>query len=142
MYMVLLKKYTTLLLLFILLSFYSCREDIIPPDNPIGEINEPIRLTSNNSYTFILNANNISTTVQDHPGLNSQHSVLVITLTDYEQGNVSLKVSEFSKQLVYQKTMTDNIDQLAINLDYVSPDIVNIIFTNFTGKLKIEVDIH
>lgn len=140
--MVLLKKYTTLLLLFILLSFYSCREDIIPPDNPIGEINEPIRLTSNNSYTFILNANNISTTVQDHPGLNSQHSVLVITLTDYEQGNVSLKVSEFSKQLVYQKTMTDNIDQLAINLDYVSPDIVNIIFTNFTGKLKIEVDIH
>ena len=140
--MVLLKKYKTLLLLFILLSFYSCREYIIPPDNPIGEINETIRLTSNNSYTFILNANNISTTVQDHPGLNSQHSVLVITLTDYEQGNVSLKVSEFSKQLVYQKTMTDNIDQLAINLDYVSPDIVNIIFTNFTGKLKIEVDIH
>jgi len=140
--MVPLKKYITLLLLFLLLSFYSCREDIIPPNNPIGDVNEPIRLTSNNSYTFILNANNISTTVQDYPGLNAQHSILVITLTDYEQGNVSLKVLEFSKQLIYQKIITDNIDQLVINLDYVSPDIVNIIFTNFTGKLKIEVDMH
>lgn len=140
--MVIFKKYTTFLLLLLLPTFYSCREDIITPNNSAGEVNEPIRLTSNTSYTFILNANNISTTVQDYPGLNSQHSILLLTLSDYQQGNASLTVYEYSKQLVYQTTITNNIDQLSINLDFVSPDIINIKFDNFTGKLKLELNIH
>ncbi len=118
----------------------SCREDIIPPDNPSGNINEPVKLKSNTSYTFILNANNISTTVQDYFGLNSAHSILSVSLNDYAQGNVSLYIYEYSKQIIFQKVMTNNVNQLPTYFNDVTPYNFKIDFTNFTGVLKIQVE--
>lgn len=132
----------SLVLIILSLLISSCREDIISPDNPSGNINEPVRLKSNTSYTFILSANDISTTIQDYTGLNSTHSVLIITLINYVQGNAALNIYQYSKQLIFQKMMTDNVDQLSVRFDNVNPYILKYEFTNFTGELKIQVSTH
>ena len=127
-------------ILITIVFFSSCREDIIPPNNPSSNINEPVRLASNNSYTFILNANSISTTVKDFSGLNGQHSTLTISLDNYVGGNVKLIIYDYSTQIIYQKFMSDNIAQYYVNLDNVTPYLLQIIFIDFTGNLKIELN--
>ena len=52
-------------LLLILIFIPSCREDIIAPGNAAGNINQPVRLKSGLSYTFLINAENISTSFRD-----------------------------------------------------------------------------
>jgi hypothetical protein len=122
-----------------LLLFSSCREDIIPPGNEGGNINQPVRLKEGNSYTFILNADNISTTVMDYSGLNSIHTVLLLSVDKYKQGQATFNIYEYSDRLVYQKLMTSDVKQIAARLDDVSPDIIKINFIGFTGILKIQV---
>jgi hypothetical protein len=117
----------------------SCREEVIAPGNPAGNVNQPISLRSGSSYTFIINAENISATVNDYSGVYSTHSQLLITLEDYSQGRVNFNIYDYSNRLVYQKLLADNIIPINAVLDGITPDIVNISFINFTGKLKIQV---
>ncbi len=124
----------TLLSIFL---FSSCREDVVAPGNPAGNINQPVRLKSNSSYTFIINAENISFYLLDYSGITSRHSELFLSLDDYKQGRVSFNIVEYSNQLVYQRQLTDNVSQMTVSLEGSIPDIINISFTNFTGKLKI-----
>ncbi|MBT8387286.1 MAG: hypothetical protein KJO12_07720, partial [Ignavibacteria bacterium] len=49
--------------LFLLIMVVSCREDILHPDDFAGSINEPVQLISRNSYTFIINAKDLSMTI-------------------------------------------------------------------------------
>lgn len=125
------------LLCAVLLS--SCREDVVAPGNPAGNVNQPIRLKSNSSYTFIINAENISTSLLDYSGITSRHSKLFLALDDYKQGRVSFNITEYSSQLVYQKQLSENLDQMTISLEGNTPDIINIRFFGFTGKLKIQL---
>lgn len=127
------------IILFIILVVPSCREDIIAPGNQAGNLNQPVRLKSGSSYTFIINADNFSTTVHDYSGIESNHSKLLLTLEDYSHGSVNFYIYEYSNRLVYQKVMTDNIKPITADLEGISPDIVHLTFNNFTGKLKIQV---
>lgn len=128
-----------IILLISMVLLPSCREEVIAPGNPAGNVNQPVRLRSGSSYTFIINAVNISATVNDYSGVYSTHSQLVITLEDYLQGRVNFNIYDYSNRLVYQKLLADNITPLSTSLDGITPDIVNISFINFTGKLKIHV---
>ena len=135
-------KLHILLILFIFTALLvsSCREDIISPLNTEGTVNVPVRVNSNNSYTFALNANKLSTTIQEYPGLNSQHSTILISINDYKQGNFHLQIYQYPKQLIYDKTISNNTDQLSERFDNISPDVLKITFTNYTGTLKIQVN--
>lgn len=136
-------KSTSLIQLVIVLLYAallsSCREDVVAPGNPAGNINQPIRLKSNSSYTFIINADNISTTLLDYSGISSRHSKLFLVLDDYKQGRASFNITEYSNQLVYQRQLSENLDQMTVSLEGSTPDIINIRFTSFTGKLKIQL---
>src|SRR5512143_3248615 len=94
------KIYLTLISIMLILS--SCREDIIPPNTPSSNLNEPVRLVSGSSYTFILNANNISTTYRDYSGLSGTHSMINISLTDYKSGTVIFHIYSNSDQVLFQ----------------------------------------
>ncbi len=126
-------------LLFILVFIPSCREDIIAPGNAAGNINQPVRLQSGSSYTFLINAANISTTFRDFSGVSSTHAYLILSLDDYSEGQVSFYIFDYSNQLLYNKLMKDNIKTISASLEGRTPDIISITFTNFTGKLKVQV---
>lgn len=139
------KTLTVISLIIILFSAFllsSCREDVVAPGNPAGNINQPIRLKSNSSYTFIINAENITASLLDNSGITSRHSELFLSLDDYKQGRVNFNIIEYSNQLVYQKQLSDNLSQMTVSLEGNTPDIINISFSNFTGKLKIQLYIN
>ncbi len=126
-------------LLLILILIPSCREDIIAPGNAAGNINQPVTLQSGSSYTFLINAQNISTTFRDFSGIYSTHSKLILSLDDYSFGQASFYIFDNSNQLLYNKLMKQNIKPISASLEGRTPDIISITFTNFTGKLKIQV---
>ena len=133
------RNYILILSFLILPVISSCREEIIVPGNQAGNLNQPVRLKSGSSYTFIINADNFSKTVHDYSGVESTHSKLILTLDDYSQGSVNFYIYEYSSRLVYQKVMSDNITPITANLEGISPNIIHLNFYNFTGKLKIQV---
>lgn len=129
-----------LLAVLSLILFDSCREEIIPPNSPLTNLNEPVRLVSNGTYTFILNANDISATYKDYSGLSGIHSIVNISLDNYTGGTVIFHIYNNSEQLIFQKSMSDNIEEFSQHLDNEYPSMVHIIFNDFSGKLKIVVD--
>ena len=128
----------TFLLLFILL-LSSCREDVIAPGNPAGNINEPVRIKEKFSYSFYINAYNISTSVSDVSGISSTHSTVSVSLDDYTQGTASFNIYDNSNNLVYRKVFAENGIQISESLEGSTPDLVWINFNHFTGKLQIKV---
>ncbi len=126
-------------LLLILVLIPSCREDIVAPGNAAGSVNQPVRLKSGKSYTFLINAENISTSFRDFSGISSTHSHLILSLDDYSQGQANILILDYSNQLLYNKLMQANLQSTSISLAGRTPDIISISFSNFTGKLKIQV---
>ena len=126
-------------LLIILILIPSCREDIISPGNSAGNVNQPVILKSGLSYTFLINAENISTSFRDFSGLSSTRSHLLLSLDDYSQGNANIFIFDYSNQLLYNQLLKENVKSTTISLAGRTPDIISISFTNFTGKLKIQV---
>ena len=59
------------ILFSLLLTFISCRQEIVPPDSSLENINEPQLTRTNSSYTFSINASRITETVIDNTFLNT-----------------------------------------------------------------------
>ena len=57
---VLILKLVTIIFLFILVLLNSCREDIIKPDSPVSNTNEPVTSNGQNYYSFTIKAENAS----------------------------------------------------------------------------------
>ncbi len=127
------------LVFFISLLFSSCRDEIISPDSPAGNINQPVQIKSNSLYTFILSANNLSTTIIDYPELSGTRPTLNISLNNFEQGQLSLNIYENPGRLVYQTVLTGKINPFSAILESVHADRIEINFISFTGNLKIQL---
>ena len=122
-----------------ILLFSSCREEIIAPGNPAGNVNEPVRIKAKFSYSFYINAVNVTTSVADVSGISSIHSTVSVSLEDYKEGVAAFNIYDNASNLVYRKIIAENDLQVSEILDGSSPDQVLINFTNFTGKLQIKV---
>jgi hypothetical protein len=126
-------------MLLLLVLIPSCREEIIAPGNAAGNVNQPVRLQSGSTYTFIINAENLSTSFRDYPGVNSTHAQLILTLEDYSKGQATFYIFDYSNRLLYNKVIKDNFKTISASLSGRTPDIISVNFSNFTGKLKIQV---
>jgi len=117
----------------------SCREEIIPPDNPAGNINQPVQSTSGNSYTFIINADRISNSITDHFSIFSVKSRLFFSLNSYVSGAVQISVFNDQNDLFFQETLNQNITGVSVDFEGKIPNSIVLAFYNFTGKLKVQL---
>ena len=76
----------------VLLLFLSCREDILVPDNLATNVNEPILQNESNSYSFVINAQNISIDVVNNTYFSANTSRISITIVDYSSGYISVRI--------------------------------------------------
>ncbi len=127
------------LVFFTSLLFSSCRDEIISPDNPVGNINQPVQIKSSSLYTFLLSANNLSTTIIDYPELSGTRPTLNVSLNDFNQGQLSLSIYENPGRLVYQTVLTKKIKPFSAILESVHADKIEFNFISFTGDLKIQL---
>ncbi len=130
-------------IIFLCLIFFStgCREEIVPPNNDAGNINQPIKISTSNSYTFLINAKQISQEVTETPEIIIAKTKLSITISDYAGG--SLRVSLYNKnhKIIYSSIGNANNGYLTYTFDKDFPTTINIKFKNFSGRLKIYLSI-
>ena len=122
----------------ILLSLISCREEIIQPDNFVGNINEHVQLNDRNSFTFLLNANNFTMNLSVVTYFSSSRTRFNITLVDYESGYTNVSVKDFNSTERFRYFVAEDISYHSEVLDGYIPNLVIIRTQNFSGKIKIE----
>ena len=126
-------------ILFSLILFGSCREDIVPPNNPAGNINEPVQTRTNNSYTFVINANNISKSVSNYLSLYSTNMRLYTSVLDISSGSVQIFLLNSYNYAWYSRTIATEIQDNYVELTGNYPNQIQIKMNNFTGKLKVQL---
>lgn len=124
----------------VILLFISCREDIIAPDNFATNVNEPILLNESNSYSFVINAQNISIDVVNNTNFNTNTSRISITIVDYSSGYVSVRVIDKQSNSRFSYFGNDDEDFFTESLNGYVPAYVGIKAVDFSGKLKIELN--
>jgi len=114
----------------------SCRQEIVPPDNPAGNINEPVYTRTNFSYSFAINANRITRTVIDNTYLNTTSSRIYLVISDHSSGSVEIKVQNDNNFVLYSSVFDNDTDGIFRELDGYQPNIITMNFIDFTGKFK------
>ncbi|NWF89416.1 MAG: hypothetical protein HXY50_08120 [Ignavibacteriaceae bacterium] len=126
-------------IIFTMLVITTCREEVISPRNNSGNINEPYKSSIRNSYTFILNAENLSQLVVDYPTINYFSSRIFISVLDYSSGSFEVVLFTKSREIVYSTKLSEESSGKYASVDGVRPEIVEFKFNNFSGKLKFQL---
>lgn len=130
------KKFIWLLLIF--LFSISCREEIIEPDNLVGNINEPVQIRDRNAYTFLLDAQNLTMNLSVTLYFSSARTRFNVTLVDYESGHTNISVQDISDIERFRYYIAEEVSYHTELLDGYVPTTININTENFSGKIKIE----
>jgi hypothetical protein len=117
--------------------FISCREEIIPPDNPTSNINEPSHTRTGSSYIFSINADKITTSITDKTFLKTFRSKIYSVITDYSSGYVELEVKTSWNSVLYNEIFENDTRGTLTDIIGSRPEIIVVNFQNFTGKLKV-----
>ncbi len=132
-------NYFCLLITILLLLFVSCREDIITPDNFASNINEPILISEPNSYTFFINAENITIDVVNNASFSSTMSRITISIVDYSSGSVNVRVIDPQSISRFNYFGSDDESLFTEALNGYVPQSVGIKTFGFSGKLKVQL---
>ena len=134
------RKYWALIIFFLAaFIFNSCREEIISPKNNSGNLNEPFKSSYRNSYTFILNAENISQTVVDYPTISYSNSRIFVSVLDHGSGSVEVVILTKSREVLYRNKLVKNNNGSYGVVEGIKPEIIEIYLNKFTGKLKFQL---
>ncbi len=128
-----------LFFLLLAVSISSCREDIIQPDVLLPNKNEPVEFRSYNSYSFLINAENVTQSVLNEFDIELTKSRIFYSLTDYASGYVEIRLYTQDFQNVFYQNLSENSLNSAL-IDGFRPAAISIKFNNFTGVLKIELN--
>jgi hypothetical protein len=131
-----LKKFIWLFLIF--LFSISCREEIIEPDNLVGNINEPVQIRERNSYSFLVNANKLSMSLSVPLYFSAAKTRFNISLIGYESGYTNISAQDISNIERFKYYIAEEVSYHTELLDGYVPTTIDINMENFSGKIKIE----
>ena len=132
-------KFILQILVSFLFLFISCRQEIVPPDNPAGNINEPHLTRTKFSYTFSINANKITETVKDNTFLNTFRSRIYAVINGYSSGSVEIIIQTDQDNILYSEVFDDDTNGTFTEIEGNQPKVIIFKFNDFTGKFKVTV---
>lgn len=104
----------------------------------VGNINEPVQITERNSYTFLLNARDLTMHISVPIYFSSSRTRFNLTLIDYESGSTNVSVQDLSKIERFRYFIAEEVPYHTELLDGYIPSSIKINTENFSGKVKIE----
>lgn len=132
-------KKISILFIWIILLFSGCRDDIINPDNKVGNANEPIILNNYRYFSFYLNADKMTYYVLEQAKIDVTNFRLYISIDDYKAGYVEIAVSDNNNILLYSDRFSKKTDAFYKDISGSLPQRVVFNFSNFSGSLKFEL---
>jgi len=124
---------------FLLIFVISCREDIIHPDEFAGNVNEPVQLNSRNSYTFIINAKNLSMNISALTSFNTTLARISVTLIDYEAGYVNISVKDLNSFERFRYFADEDVSLFTEVINGYLPNTIDIRMQELSGKLRVQL---
>jgi len=118
---------------------FGCREEILEPYNPAGNTNQPFQEKKLNYYSFVLNAENLTYQIESELNFNSADARILVSVLDRQSGSVRINILNNTKNLIYTANIETEVQDLVDRIQGNIPDKVKIIFTNFSGKLRIQL---
>jgi len=129
-------KSILLILFFPLIIFYSCRQEIVPPDSE-GNVNQPVLTRTNNSFIFSINAYKITATIIDNTYLNTNKSSVFSVVNEHSSGFVEVKIRATQNNIIYSQVFDKNTTGTFNQIEGYQPEVLILSFNNFTGKVRI-----
>ncbi len=126
-------------LLFLLIVLYSCREEIVDPTKSVGTVNQPVSLNYYNSYTFLIDAQDISFVQTDLTNITYNKSKITFSIKNYSSGYVGIKIISENKSVIFYKYLGYNVSDTTVFFTFVIPEKIQLNFDHFTGKLKLNL---
>jgi hypothetical protein len=127
-----------ILLLLVLLFSFSCREEIITPDNFVEGVNDPVQLKERDSYILLLNAESFTMDLVVSASFTSIRTRFNVTLVDYVSGYTNVSVKDYNSIERFRYFIADDVSYHSELLDGYIPKDIKIHTENFTGKVRIE----
>lgn len=133
-------RYTTVSFIMLFFILTSCREDIVQPQEFATNVNEPVESKYWNSYTFLLNAENLSIDVTNNPQISSLTTRITISIIDYSSGYIH--ISLLDPDLVSRFNYLGNEEERHFSevIEGFLPRL-GIRTFNFTGKVKVQLSL-
>lgn len=126
-------------IIFIAFLLSSCREEIIAPGNPAGNLNQPVKEQFQNSYSFVMNAGNITYNLYDYMKFDNARTQIYISVLDYSSGSADVSLLSQYKHIIFNRKAESDITGEFKRLNNEIPEAIIINFQDFTGKIKITV---
>ena len=123
----------------LLILIISCREDIIHPDEFAGNVNEPVQINSRNSYTFIINAKNLTMSISAIASFNTTLARISVTLVDYESGYANVSVKDINDVERFRYFADDDVSLFTEVIDGYLPNTIDIRMQELSGKLRVQL---
>ena len=127
------------ILFIVILIITSCREDIIEPGNFAGNVNEPIQDNQMNNYSFLINAQDFSSSFSVSTNFNYNTSRILLNSSEIEKGLVTIVIKDDSGVLLFSSIVETELTNKTEKISGAIPGKIDISFLNFTGKLKISL---
>lgn len=127
-----------IIFLLFLFSGTSCREEVISPNNPVGNLNEPIIEKRSDFYSFSIYAKNITNSITENTTIKKNSTNFYFSLIDYSSGAVEVLLYNFG-DIIFRKTASDDLPDFNTDLNGSRPDLIKINFINFSGKFKVQI---
>jgi hypothetical protein len=131
------QKRTYFIALFAVITFLSCREEIITPGNFAGNINEPLQFRELDYYNFLINCKDATFKVIDFPSFTTNQAKVSLQLDEYQSGSVYIKIVDTDTSIVYKILLNGNAEEKDVKLRGNIPDKIEMDFRYFTGNLKL-----
>ena len=127
------------ILFIVILIITSCREDIIEPGNFAGNVNEPIQDNQMNNYSFLINAQDFSSSFSVSTNFNYNTSRILLNSSEIEKGLVTIVIKDDLGVLLFSSIVETELTNKTEKISGAIPGKIDISFRNFTGKLKISL---
>ncbi len=121
------------------LTFQSCREEIISPGNPAGNINEPVFESYIDFYTFKINASNATLSLSDYTYFNANINYLSFSVIDHSSGSADLMLWTRNNLKIYDTRLSKDFSRTTVIIDGNIPELIQIKLNDFTGKVSIQL---
>jgi hypothetical protein len=128
-----------LFLIISLIILTGCREEILEPYNPAGNVNQPYQEKKLNYFNLVMTASNLTYEFDSDLNFNSSDSRILVSVIDRQSGTVTINVLNDNRNLIYIASIETEVPNLIDRIQGNIPNKVKVIFKNFSGKVRIQL---
>lgn len=126
------------ILTIMLISIPACREEILEPYNPAGNVNQPIQEKKLNYLNLVMTTSNLTYEFETGVEFNSSDTKIFISIVDCENGKITINVISGNNLIFVTSIETETIN-IVEKIRGKIPDKIRVSFNNFSGKLLLQL---